>query len=339
MTTTDDQGNEQPTGKKKLILKAYTVKDGKWDSAVVTYEYVFGNEVPVPESEELVYNAEPQTGVQGSPFYTLTAAEGSGVTIDDEGNATATDAGTYTVTAKIKDGFRWTTGDGDDTATTTDDQQISFTISPVMISDAAKISAKGTFRTLNDLKKALSVVPTGELKPEEGRDYEISYGKVKGGKVTVTVTGKGNYAGTISGTFIIDPDKKVYTITLDLNGGELDGVTGTITEQYEEGTVITMPKPEKEGCTFLYWKGSEYHAGDRYKVTEDHTFAAQWEKSTEKGDHGDGESGSTDTRGQSEKSGSARTGDSVRILEWTALFLASLLALLIIVLRKNKDRI
>jgi len=33
----------------------------------------------------------------------------------------------------------------------------------------------------------------------------------------------------------------------------------------------------RSGYKFLYWKGSEYHPNDKYTVTEDHTFVAQWE--------------------------------------------------------------
>ena len=34
----------------------------------------------------------------------------------------------------------------------------------------------------------------------------------------------------------------------------------------------------REGYTFTYWKGSEYQPGDKYTVTEDHTFEAQWKE-------------------------------------------------------------
>ena len=37
----------------------------------------------------------------------------------------------------------------------------------------------------------------------------------------------------------------------------------------------------REGYIFLYWKGSEYQPGDKYTVTEDHTFEAQWEKKSD----------------------------------------------------------
>lgn len=268
---------------REVDLRAYTERAGLWDSIVSTYIYEFTGEVNVPAGIDSTYNAEPQIGVEGSPFYTLSAEEGSGVTIDEEGNAVATNAGTYTVTAKIKPDYTWIienddpATDEDESRTTTDDQTITFTIDPAQISGAVRITAEGSFKTLDDLKKALRVEPTGELKPVEGKDYEITYGGVKDGKVTVTVTGKGNYTGAIAATFIIDGDTPVktkYTITFDLNGGHLDGRSGVISEEYYEGDVITMPGPARKGYTFRYWKGSRYEAGQKYTVTEDHTFTA-----------------------------------------------------------------
>ena len=57
-----------------------------------------------------------------------------------------------------------------------------------------------------------------------------------------------------------------HTITYDLNGGTLDGKTGTVTLQIEEGTTITLPEPTREGYIFSYWEGSAYNAGDSYTV-------------------------------------------------------------------------
>ncbi len=74
-----------------------------------------------------------------------------------------------------------------------------------------------------------------------------------------------------------------HKITFDLNGGTLDGKTGTVTVEAEAGSTIILPKPEKEGYTFEYWEGSEYKAGESYTVTGDHTFTAQWKKNTADG--------------------------------------------------------
>ena len=72
------------------------------------------------------------------------------------------------------------------------------------------------------------------------------------------------------------PGKTTYSISYDLNGGTLDGKTGTVVLKVEEGTVITLPAPTREGYTFDYWQGSRYEAGASYTVEGDHTFTAQW---------------------------------------------------------------
>ena len=103
-----------------------------------------------------------------------------------------------------------------------------------------------------------------------------------------------------------------YTITYVLNGGTLDGKTGTVTVSVEDGATITLPKPTKSGYTFDYWEGSRYEAGASYKVTGDHTFTAQWEANP------------TGTDG---KDASPKTGDNSHIGLWIALMAASLIGL------------
>ncbi len=120
----------------KIIVKAYSTKDGLWDSNVSTYTYTFTNEVPVPGGVDSVYNGEPKVGVSGGAFYTL--MPGKGVTIDKDGNAVATEVGTYTVTAKISEGYVWKNPDEDaeyDEAFATGDKIITFKITPPESSD------------------------------------------------------------------------------------------------------------------------------------------------------------------------------------------------------------
>lgn len=92
------------------------------------------------------------------------------------------------------------------------------------------------------------------------------------------------------------------TITYILGGGTLDGKTGTVSVQIENGTTITLPKPTRESHTFDYWEGSRYNAGDPYKVDGDHTFTAKWVKNAEPtpvnpDDNGSGGSGKSGTSG------------------------------------------
>ncbi len=69
------------------------------------------------------------------------------------------------------------------------------------------------------------------------------------------------------------------TIFFDANGGIFGDGTTVKSDEYEQGEVITiLDAPTREGYTFDYWKGSEYHPGEKFTVTEDHTFVAQWNK-------------------------------------------------------------
>lgn len=114
-----------------------------------------------------------------------------------------------------------------------------------------------------------------------------------------------------------------YTITYELNGGELDGETGTVTQTFEDGTVITLPAPTREGYEFDYWEGSRYNAGDEYTVTEDHTFTAQWKAVEENTDDG-----SKDTE--------PGTGDDTNPMLWI-LVMAGAAAVLAATGRKRRE--
>ena len=105
-----------------------------------------------------------------------------------------------------------------------------------------------------------------------------------------------------------EPVGTLYTITFDLNGGTLDGETGTVRWAVEEGALIVLPEPVKEGYIFDYWEGSRHYAGDDYLVTEDHTFRAVWK---------------TADNGGSSKKG-VRTGDENSLGAWIVLLLAAL---------------
>ena len=70
-----------------------------------------------------------------------------------------------------------------------------------------------------------------------------------------------------------------YTITYKLNGGTYSGSADDIVEVYPAGTEISIHEaPVRAGYTFQYWEGSAYYPGDKYIVTEDHTFTAMWKK-------------------------------------------------------------
>ncbi|MBQ1465218.1 MAG: InlB B-repeat-containing protein, partial [Eubacteriaceae bacterium] len=112
---------------------------------------------------------------------------------------------------------------------------------------------------------------------------DVEYYVIKGIKVTDS---EGNEIEVKDNTFVMPASDvtvtavtaRLYTITFELNGGTLNGDPGPVTMVLEEGSVIVLEKPVKEGYTFKYWEGSVYYAGDEYEVSEDHELGAVWEK-------------------------------------------------------------
>ncbi|MGN8689123.1 hypothetical protein ACTND8_04340 [Atopobiaceae bacterium HCP3S3_F7] len=69
----------------------------------------------------------------------------------------------------------------------------------------AKVSVSDETFTGGELRPSPTVTLDGRTLAA-GTDYDVSYSdNVNPGTVTVTVTGKGNYTGTVRGTFAIAP--------------------------------------------------------------------------------------------------------------------------------------
>ena len=92
------------------------------------------------------------------------------------------------------------------------------------------------------------------------------------------ITGDTTFTYTFTAKQSLPP--ATSAIRYDLNGGTLDGKTGTVTIQVENGAIIILPAPTREGYTFDYWEGSRYSAGESYTVNGDHTFTAQWKENS-----------------------------------------------------------
>ena len=117
-----------------------------------------------------------------------------------------------------------------------------------------------------------------------------------------------------------------YTITYQLNGGTLDGKTGTVTQRYSEGTVITLPEPTRQGYSFDGWEDGSYKAGDSYTVAEDRIFTARWKENAggSSGSPSDsGTKGTTPTSSAPATSRTAPTGDTALPAGLVALALAA----------------
>ncbi len=128
--TEDEIGPDgDPTGRKMIRLRTAAFRDGMRPDGPRAYVYVFDNKIKIPEGRDSEYNGSPQIGVFGREYYTLESIS-QGVSINDAGDAMATEPGTYQVKAKIKDDFIWEITDPEtgEATYTTDDQTVTFNI-------------------------------------------------------------------------------------------------------------------------------------------------------------------------------------------------------------------
>lgn len=142
--------------------------------------------VVVPSGKNLTYNGKSQTGVPADENYTAT------------GN-TATNAGSYETTVSLKDKANYIWEDG-----TTDDKTVKWSIAPKKITPTMALSA--TSYTWNGkVKKPTVTVKDGSTKLAAS-DYTVTYKNNKNvGKASADVALKGNYSGSKTVTFKINP--------------------------------------------------------------------------------------------------------------------------------------
>ena len=74
---------------------------------------------------------------------------------------------------------------------------------------------------------------------------------------------------------ILFAGRKTYTVTFDLNGGEL--ISGSVTQEVRRGGHATPPDVGRNGCYLLKWNGQYV------KITGDTTVTAVWEYETTAG--------------------------------------------------------
>ena len=162
-----------------------------------------------------------------------------------------------------------------------------------------------------------------------------------------------------------------FEISYDLNGGTLNGKTGIIVEKHLEGEEITIPDaPTRDGYKFDYWQGSKLYPGDKYVITEDHTFKAVWialdedeqddeeveeveDKDSPSGDKSSDDEASNDSNGSGAKDATidvpdnsksaendvaAKTGDPFDPVLWTVIMLTAFAGWLAVIMLKKKRK-
>ena len=185
-----------------VVVKATTSKDGK----TVQQCTVCGKEkdakvIPYAKTFKLSTTSYTYNGKVKKPTVTVTDAEGK--VLKDGTDYTVTypsgrkNAGTYKVTVTMKGNYTGT-------------KTLTFKINPVDVSKC-KLSLSNTTYTYNGKVKKPGVTVTNAdgVKLVNGTDYTVTYpsGRKNVGTYKVTVTMKGNYTGTKTLQFKVNPAK------------------------------------------------------------------------------------------------------------------------------------
>ena len=307
-TTIDEEGKLVPTGRKMIVLSAYTEMSGLWDSAVVTYNYVFEKQEPSvrwvsvaktwndnddqdkirPES----VTVKLYSSVGGKEPEEVKDAQGNPVTLE---LSEANDWWDYFVDLPEMDG----------------DEVIKYTIEEVKTDVITGADGKGTYsiEITGNMEFGFEIInthtPETPIDPDDPDDPDKP----------------------------VDPDDPTppaqdeYSIVYKLNGGTYNGSAEDIVEKYPAGTVITIHEaPVRDGYTFDYWMGSEYHPGDTYTVTEDHTLVAQWK------------TGGKSDPDKGKPYAGPDTGDKTNVWLYIAIMAVSFVAIIILIIIRRRKR-
>ena len=174
------------------VTCTYTIKKANGSGSVTMADYTYGDEAPAP----VPTSATNGTGTD-RVSYTYTGRDGTNYTA----SATPpTNAGSYTVTASFKESANATAC----TATA------NFTVHPKgLVADnfTLSIAKNPTEFTYNGSEQKPTVSVTDGCNLAKDTDYTVTYpeASTNAGSYKVTVTGKGNYTGTVGLSYKINP--------------------------------------------------------------------------------------------------------------------------------------
>ena len=143
--------------------------------------------VAKPTANSFTYDGVSHTGITKGTGFTLT------------GSTSATSAGSYQVTVKLNSGYAWNDGSRDNLT-------LNWKISPAKITSATL--SQTTYAYNGTVQKPeINAVRANSLNLGES-DYDVAYsdeGSKDAGSYTVTVTGKGNFTGSATAEYSIEP--------------------------------------------------------------------------------------------------------------------------------------
>lgn len=172
--------------------------------------------------------------------------------------AAVKNAGTYYVKATVA-------ADGNYEAATSD--AVTLTIKPVSISEGAVAAIVDQTYTGAAIEPGASVTLDGKTLVA-GSDYTVAYSNnVNAGTATATITGKGNYVGTLNSTFTIN--KAVSSISLAnqalVYNGKLQAYSGSVVKN-PAGVTATFAYYADAACTQQIKSAGVLNAGTYYVV-------------------------------------------------------------------------
>ena len=192
--------------------------------------------VEIPEGSSYVYDGGEKTGVEESEGYTL------------DGTTKAAEVGEYTATATLSDLYIWADG-------TEEAKEITWAITPADLSSFTVEAIPAQTYTGSKIEPAVTV-KNGETTLTADTDYTVTFeNNTETGIAKATITGTGNYSGTIVTYFAIN---------------EADSSTASIEPieaQNYTGSAITPAVTVKSGEKTLE-AGKDYEAPVYYNNIE-----------------------------------------------------------------------
>ena len=190
----------------------------------------------------------------------------------------ATGSATHVSDGKVANAIAYTEGEGfnaDNYAISKDEGVLSVTAKQIAAADMA-VQAPADVVYSGKAQQQKPVVKDGDKALAEGVDYELTYSgnATDAGTVTVTVTGKGDYAGSVDVAYQITPApltvvtesaNKVYDGKPLIAGGKVDGlVNGETVELKLVGSQIKVGS--SDNAYKIEWNGTAKRANYRLEA-------------------------------------------------------------------------
>ena len=236
--------------------------------------------VAIPAANQgLVYNRTTQTGLSDGELYTVASG------------GTGKDAGTYTavLSLKDKDTYTWVG------TQSSDDVEVTWSISPASLSSATVALGKKTFVYNGKTKKPrVKSVKLKGVTLSAGSEYKVSHGggHKKIGSYTVTVSGTGNYTGSVKATYTIEPKatrvkkatagKRKVTVKVAKRGGDVKYQIRYRAKGKKKWRTVTVKKTGKTFDKLKKGKKYQFKVRTRKKV-KGVVYTSKWSKTKTSG--------------------------------------------------------